>query len=227
LEARPARLPHASLHVNHAALMHCAFLPQRRSHERPRSVPAIHLHRAWLAPRQRQRHVALEGALSWLVLLSLPFFRRAFLAPHMTVANTDIAIVQGSLGANIMGMISLGLSTSKIPYIAAISVYTSGSGLADSLRTYATLGLSPMEQVSDLYVRFSLTETLAGLLGPPLWTGLFGSVLKGGYLPVGLPFWICAAVFAGALTLTWSIKRLEDDLWMGLMSKLFRSGVRA
>lgn len=156
--------------------------------------------------------LALEGALSWLVLLSLPFFRRAFLAPHMTVANTDIAIVQGSLGANIMGMIGLGLSASKIPYIAAISVYTSGSGLADSLRTYATLGLSPMEQVSDLYVRFSLTETLAGLLGPPLWTGLFGSVLKGGYLPVGLPFWICAAVFAGALTLTWSIKRLEDDL---------------
>ena len=72
-------------------------------------------------------------------------------------------------------------------------------GLADSLTAFGTVTLPPGEEVPALYVRTGLIQTIAGLIGAPLWSGVFSLTLRSGYLPIGTTFWLSAALFAGGI----------------------------
>lgn len=68
--------------------------------------------------------------------------------------------------------------------------------------------------MSEFYVRTGLINTIAALIGAPLWSGIFSSVLKGGILPLGLPYWVCAVLYGaglgGAMALKiWSANGVE------------------
>lgn len=95
----------------------------------------------------------------------------------------------------------------------ALRVYTSGIGLADSLYAYGTFTLSHGEMVSEFYMRAGLIDTIAAMVGASIWSAVFSLVLRSGVLPLGLPFWICAALFGagvgGAMVLR---RRLVDDV---------------
>ena len=145
------------------------------------------------------RAMALQALVSALVLFALPTLRRCFLEPRMAAQQIDLFITQSSLIANAIGVIGLGISAPATFFILSFCVYTSGSGLADSLTSYGTSSLPEGQKVDDLYVRTGLISTVAGLIGAPLWSGLFSLVIQSESLPLGLPFWLCAGLYLGGI----------------------------
>ena len=139
--------------------------------------------------------LAGKALVSAVVLLILPTIRRIFLEPRMSTQQIDLFIVQISFTVNIIGMVGLGFALPAPLLIIALFIYNTGVGLGDSLTAYATITLPASVAVSELYVRTALIETIAGMIGSSLWSGLFSLVLRSGFLPSGLPFWITAGLF--------------------------------
>ena len=108
-------------------------------------------------------------------------------------------------------MVGLGFSASAGLFIASLCIFTSGTGLADSLCAYGTISLPPGEKIADFYLRIGLVQTIAGLVAAPLWSGIFSLVLKSGILPFGLPFWLCAGVFGSGLVGAGALKRWHES----------------
>lgn len=107
----------------------------------------------------------------------------------------DLFITQVSLMANTVGVVGLGFSAGAPFFILALCVYTSGTGLADSLTSYGTFTLPAGESVAEFYVRTGLINTVAALVGGPFWSAALSYVLRSGWIPLGSPFWLCACLF--------------------------------
>ena len=67
--------------------------------------------------------------------------------------------------------------------------------MLDSLTAYGTVTLPAEMSVGELYVRTGLIQTISGMIGAPLWSGVFSIVLHVERLSIGLPFWLGAGVF--------------------------------
>ena len=145
------------------------------------------------------RALALKALVSSLILFALPTLRKLYLEPRMGIQQIDLFITQTSLLANIIGIIGLGFSAPAAFFVLSLCVYTSGTGLADSLTAYGTFSLPQGLAVADFYVRTGLIQTIAALLGAPLWSAGFSFVIRSGFLPLGLPFWICAGLYAAGI----------------------------
>lgn len=142
--------------------------------------------------------LALKALVSAVILSALPAVRRRYLEPRLTTPQIDLLIMSASLAASVIGVAFLGLGSSGLPmplFILALCVYTGGVGLIDSLTAYGTLTLGAGETTSDFYVRSGLVQTMAGMAGAPAWAGIFRLALKGGVLPLGAAYWICAGLF--------------------------------
>ena len=150
--------------------------------------------------------LALKALVSALWLFALPTLRKRYLEPRMSTAHIDLWITQVSLITNIVGMIGLGFAAPAPLFILALCIYTSGMGLADSLTALGTITLPPGEEVSAFYVRTGLIQTIAGLIGAPLWSTVFSITLRSGFLPLGVPFWLCAGLFAAGVGCTSVLK---------------------
>lgn len=151
--------------------------------------------------------MALKALISALVLFILPSLRQKCLEPRMSTQQIDLFITQASLVANMLGVIGLGISAPAGFFIISLCVYTSGTGLADSLTAYGTVTLPAGENVSEFYMRIGLINTIAALVGAPMWSALFSVVLKNGWLPLGLPFWLCAVLFGAGIGEVMALKR--------------------
>lgn len=145
------------------------------------------------------RALALKALVSALMLFALPTLRKWYLEPCMSTLQVDLLITQVSLLANTIGVIGLGFSAPAAFFILALCMYTSGTGLADSLTAYGTFTLPPGEKVPEFYMRTGLINTIAAMIGAPLWSATFSLVLRSGFLPLGVPFWICAAFFGAGV----------------------------
>ena len=141
------------------------------------------------------RALALQALVSSLVLLALPMARKWYLESRLNTLQIDLLITQVTLLTSTIGAIGLGFSAPLPCFILALCVYTSGVGLTDSLTAYGTFTLPPGETVSDFYMRIGLINTIAALMGVPLWSAVFNVVLRSGFLPLGIPFWMCASLF--------------------------------
>lgn len=162
------------------------------------------------------RVLALKALVSALMLFALPTLRKCYLEPRMSTLQVDLLITQVSLVTNTIGVIGLGFSAPAVFFILALCVYTSGTGLSDSLTAYGTFTLPPGEEISEFYMRTGLITTIAAMIGAPLWSAVFSLVLRSRSLPLGFPFWMCATLFGagvvGAMTLR---KRLGKDMQKG------------
>lgn len=145
------------------------------------------------------RALALKALVSSLMLFALPTLRKHYFEPRMSTLQLDLLITQVSLLANMIGVVGLGFSTPAVFFILALCVYTSGTGLADSLTAYGTFTLPPGEEVSEFYMRTGLIKTIAAMIGAPLWSAVFTLVLRSGSLPLSLPFWMCAVLFGAVV----------------------------
>lgn len=143
---------------------------------------------------------ALKALVSAASLFALPTMRKRYLEPQFVAKGgstaVDLFITQVSLVANTIGIIGLGFSAGAPFFILALCVYTSGTGLADSLTSYGTFMLPAGESVAEFYVRTGLVSTVAALIGGPLWSAALSFVLRSGWMPLGTPFWLCASLFA-------------------------------
>ena len=162
------------------------------------------------------RALALEALVSSLMLFALPTLRKRYLEPRTSTLQVDLLITQVSLLTNTIGVVGLGFPMPAVFFILALCVYTSGTGLADSLTAYGTFTLPPGEEVSEFYMRTGLINTIAAMIGAPLWSAVFTLVLRSGFLPLGLPFWMCAVLFGagigGAMALRkWMTKEIEGS----------------
>ncbi|KAL8785046.1 MAG: hypothetical protein Q9195_008806 [Heterodermia aff. obscurata] len=155
------------------------------------------------------RAQALKALVSALSLFLLPTMRKRYLEPQFVTRGgstaVDLFITQASLVANTIGIVGLGFSAGAPFFILALCVYTSGTGLADSLTSYGTFMLPAGESVAEFYVRTGLVSTVAALIGGPLWSAALSVVLRSEWMPLGTPFWLCAGLFglgcAGVVTL--------------------------
>ena len=157
------------------------------------------------------RLLALKALISAASLFSLPTLRRMFLEPRFVdrggASAIDLFITQSSLLANSIGMVGLGFSVSAPLFILVLCVYTSGTGLADSLTSYGTYTLPAEISIAEFYVRTGLVNTVAALIGGPFWSVLFNYVLRSPWLPLGTPFWLCAGLFGAGCAGVVALKR--------------------
>jgi hypothetical protein len=81
----------------------------------------------------------LKLIVSGVFLAALPYISERVVLPWLrSKPLTDLFVAQASLFANISGIIFMSLSGSKVTFVAGMIVYTTGSGVADSLRSFAT-----------------------------------------------------------------------------------------
>lgn len=151
--------------------------------------------------------MALKALVSALTLFALPTLRKLYLEPRMNTQQIDLFITQASLVANTIGVIGMGTSAPVGFFVLSLCVYTSGTGLADSLTAYGAMTLPPGEELSEFYMRTGLISTITALAGAPLWSAIFSIVVKSDALPLGLPFWLCATLFATAIMGVTALKR--------------------
>lgn len=147
--------------------------------------------------------IALQALISAASLFALPLVRKVCLEPLYAERGGSIAIdlfiTQVSLVANMIGMVGLGFSAGLPLFIVALSVYTSGAGLGDSLISFGTHTLAEGESMADFYVRTGLVNAVAALIGGPLWSAALGYVIRIEVIPLGTPFWLCAGLFGTAV----------------------------
>ena len=151
--------------------------------------------------------MAFKHLISALFLFMLPTLRRIYLEPRMSTLQVDLFITQTSLVANALGIVGLGMSAPVWFFGLSLCVYTSGMGLVDSLTSYGAFTLPVEEDMAEFYVHIGMISTIAALFGGPLWSTLFSVVLKGGALPLGLPFWISGVLFGAGIAGVMALRR--------------------
>lgn len=159
-------------------------------------------------------HSLLAGnaLLSAIILFALPTIRTIYLAPRMSDQQVDLLIVRTSLLLNAMGMAGFGISLPSPLFIAALFLYTSGTGFYDSLTTFGITSLPVNQTPADFLVRCGLVQILAGLVAAPFWSTVFSLCLRSDLLPTGLPFWISAGLFGWTIVLSRSLRGKESDI---------------
>ena len=140
--------------------------------------------------------LAVKSLSSAVVSIVLPTLRTLFLESHMTTVQVDLLITRASIAVSFLGMLGLGASTIPVTFILSLCLYTLGQGLVDSLTAYGTITLGPDQKLGEFYVRTCLVQTLAAITAAPIWSTTFAVVLKDKGLPLGMPFYFCAACFA-------------------------------
>lgn len=157
------------------------------------------------------RLMALKALVTAASLFALPLVRKICLEPVYAGRGgstaIDLLITQVSLIANTIGMVDLGFSAGLPLFVLGLCVYTSGSGLADSLISFGTCSLAEGESVAEFYVRVGLANALAALIGGPLWSAAMSGVIRSGWMPLGTPFWLSAGLFGTAVLGVATLKR--------------------
>ena len=100
----------------------------------------------------------------------------------------------------------MALAPGRVTYIVAISVYTLGSGVLDSLRSFATGLVGGRDEVENLYLGMGFATTLGGMVASALWSGVLSAVLGKGWVLERIPFW---GVLGAMGVVFLVVKRLE------------------
>lgn len=144
---------------------------------------------------------SMEQVVSAIVLFSLPTVSQRLLRPRLrSKQNTDLSVITASLVFCAFGALVMSLAPSIGIYAVGVAVSALGVGLADSLRSFATSALSDTETLESLYMSIRTMQSLAAIVGTPLWGGIFLLILKSdGGLPPGLLFFATGIVFLVSL----------------------------
>ncbi|KAL9010779.1 MAG: hypothetical protein Q9173_004316 [Seirophora scorigena] len=140
------------------------------------------------------RILALKALVSAVILFALPTIRKRYLEPrYVNKASgssiaVDLFIIKVSLVANTVGIVGLVIPAGVFFFILWLCVYTSGVGLLDSLTSYGVYTLPPGADVAGFYVRTGFMNTIAALVGAPLWSWAFRLVVQNGWMSKTVEF---------------------------------------
>ncbi|CAO1603767.1 hypothetical protein XANCAGTX0491_007345 [Xanthoria calcicola] len=155
--------------------------------------------------------LACNALFAAMTLFALPAIRKFYLDPRMDNQQADLSVVKASLLLNAIGMVGFGISIPSAPIIISLFAYTGGAGLWDSLTTFGLTSLAKDQRPSDFLVRCGLVQTIAGLVAAPFWSIVLSVCLNSHALPMGLPYWMSAALFGGTLILSRSLRGQGTD----------------
>jgi hypothetical protein len=129
---------------------------------------------------------AMEQIISAATLLALPVLARYFLRPRLRSKEAvDFCVMVGSMLTNIAGALIIAAAPSLAIYAGGVAVAATGIGIADALRSFATSSLSDKNLVERLYISIRTVQTLAAIVGAPLWSGSFVWLVSHPNLPRG------------------------------------------
>jgi hypothetical protein len=117
---------------------------------------------------------SMEQIISAVTLLALPGLARYVLHPCLrTKQAVDYWVLVGSLLASAVGALIIAMAPSLAVYAMGVAVAATGVGVSDSLRSFATRSLSDKDQIQRLYMSIRTVQTLAAIIGAPLWSSFF------------------------------------------------------
>lgn len=153
--------------------------------------------------------LSFELLVNGLVLVFLPSISKKLLKPWLgSIRRAEIWVVKASLLMNIVGVLCMSFASTGAFFAVSLTLYSAGGGLYDALKSFAT-GYLQKEQITRFYVGISMVESIGGLIGGPLWTGIFSLSLSVDFLAVGWSFWLCSLCFLCAFT---TVIKLEKYL---------------
>jgi hypothetical protein len=143
---------------------------------------------------------SFEMIVSGVLLLSLPTVSQHYLKPRLggSTSNVDIFVTKASIIFAAVGILCMGFAPSRVTYILAVTTFTLGSAMDDSLRSFVTGLMENKEAVQQLYIGIGMVSTVGGMLATAVWTGVFSKVLGMGSWLVRIPFVVCSAILLTA-----------------------------
>ena len=143
--------------------------------------------------------ILINGA----TLLLMPHFSKRLLRRVLGSQQlVDFWVTKICLCFNIIGIFCVGIAPLGVIYIISLGIYSLGSVLTDSLRSFITSTMHDEESVRRLYIGISMVETVAALIGTTLWSYIFSAgIRKGGAALGNISFFAAAVLFSFALWL--------------------------
>lgn len=130
---------------------------------------------------------AMEQIVSAVTLLTLPVLTKFVLYPRLRAREVvDFWVIVASLLATVVGTLVIATAPSLMIYAVGVAIAATGMGLSDALRSFATSALANKELVQMLYMSIRTVQTLAAIIGMPLWSAFFLWLLDHPDLPRGL-----------------------------------------
>jgi len=147
------------------------------------------VHYAWVIADVQVLN-SFELVISGIVLLSLPIISKRLLLPRLnSTSRVDILLASASLGAMFIGLLFMAFSPNRISYLISISVYTLGSGIPDSVRSFATGLMTNKEEIEKLYLGMGIMSTLGGMAASSMWSWIFSFGIGKMWAIERAPFW--------------------------------------
>ncbi|KAL7935557.1 major facilitator superfamily domain-containing protein [Trichoderma chlorosporum] len=154
---------------------------------------------------------SMEQVISAVVLFSLPAISQHVLRPRLRgKQDTDLCIIITSLIVLVFGALTMAMAPGLGIYAVGVGVSACGVGLTDSLRSFATTALSDTESLQTLYMSIRTMQSLAAIVGTPMWGGIFLLILKSDKLPPGALFFANSLVMATALYLAIPLRQYRS-----------------
>ncbi|KAH6623166.1 hypothetical protein F5144DRAFT_582543 [Chaetomium tenue] len=151
---------------------------------------------------------AMEQIVSAVTLLALPVLTKFVLYPRLRAKEVvDFWVIVASLMASIVGTLVIATAPSLIIYAVGVAIAATGMGLSDALRSFATSALANKELVQMLYMSIRTVQTLAAIIGMPLWSAFFLWLLDHPDLPRGLLYLGNTCIVLVCLVLARSMRR--------------------
>ena len=151
---------------------------------------------------------AMEQVVSALTLLALPLLTSYVLRPWLQSKEAvDHWVIINSFLVSILGNLVISAAPSLTFYAVGVAIAATAMGLSDAMRSFATSALSNKELVQRLYMSIRTVQTLAAIIGTPLWSGFFMWILAHPSLPRGLLFIGNACIMLVCLLLAISLRR--------------------
>ncbi|THX32436.1 MFS general substrate transporter [Aureobasidium pullulans] len=110
----------------------------------------------------------------------------------------DLFLARGSACFMLLGIVAVGLSPNAILFTISLMIATLGGGFPVYLRSFLTDLVKP-NKVAELYTVIGVVDTLALMVGGPLFAWLFERGLQLGGTFVGLPFLALGLIYAAVL----------------------------
>jgi hypothetical protein len=149
---------------------------------------------------------SFEMIVSGGMLLTLPILTTRYLMPYLSSSEVDMRVSKIALYFLFLGLAFMSVAPTRVSWVVAVTVYTLGTPLPDSLRSFSTCMIGGKEDLEKLYLGIGMVQTIGGLISTALWSGLFSSVLGRGWLLERTVFWGCS----GSMLITmFVLERLE------------------
>ncbi|KAF2023301.1 hypothetical protein EK21DRAFT_118908 [Setomelanomma holmii] len=154
-----------------------------------------------------EQTAAMEQVILAVTLLALPLLTNYVLRLGLHTQETvHIHIIVASLLASLSGVLVIGVAPSLAIYAVGVAIAPAGMGLSDALRSFATSGSSKKDATQRFYISIRTIQTLAAVVGTPLWSGLFLWMLSNPDIPRGLLYLSNAGVLLVCFLLTRSLQ---------------------